>query len=355
MNSPVEKFLEAIRVHLFDAKIETSLISVISSVIAYEVAKYEITPKEVSLTVYDGGDGDLLKKFFIAKAVQGCTERTLTTYRITLAAVFSKIGKHLKDISSNDISAYLGWLRLNKKSSAYMALHHRTLSSFFTYCKKMDYIESNPMDKVERIKVRYRTETALTLEQMEAVRSAATTKRNKAFIEMLYSTGCRISELCALDRKDVDWDNLQIEVLGKGKKYRTVYITQRAKYAYKEYLKVRKDKSPALFGYEPELSEGQAKSVRALTESSSGNKVYDPDQGRLEPGIAETLIRSIGKKLGFRLHPHLIRKTMATQAMMRGMPIDEVRVMLGHESISTTTIYAQTLKDNVKESHLKFL
>ena len=85
------------------------------------------------------------------------------------------------------------------------------------------------------------------------------------------------------------------------------------------------------------------------------NKDYDPDKGRLEPGIAELMIRKIGKRLGFRLHPHLIRKTMATQAMMRGMPIDEVRIMLGHESIATTTIYAQTLKDNIKDSHLKYL
>ena len=192
----------------------------------------------------------------------------------------------------------------------------------------------------------------MTLEQMEQVRIAAHSKRNRAFIEMLYSTGCRVSELCALNRSDVDWEKNEVQVLGKGKKYRTVYISQRAKYAYKDYDNIRKDKSPALFGYEPESQNGY-EGVKKLFECQGME--YDPDKGRLTADDAGALLRAIGKVCGIRLHPHLIRKTVATHAMMKGMPIDEVRIMLGHESIATTTIYAQTLKDNIKESHEKYV
>ncbi len=353
MNTPVEQLIEDIRVNLYDALIDPSVIRMVSSIIDFSVSKYDIKEKETGLVVYDAGDGDIIKKYFIAKAVQGCTERTMNTYRHALSFFLTKLGKHITDITSDDIRAVLAWLKLGGKSSAYIALHQRTLSSFFTWCDKNGYVSPNPMNKVERVKVRYRAEEALTLEQMEMVRSAAVSKRDKAFIEMLYSTGCRVSELCALDQSDIDWDKMEAQVLGKGKKYRTVYITQRAKYAYLEYQKIRTDKSPALFGYNTETVFHNKLGLRRLMEQM--NKDYDPDKGRLEPGIAELMIRKIGKRLGFRLHPHLIRKTMATQAMMRGMPIDEVRIMLGHESIATTTIYAQTLKDNIKDSHLKYL
>jgi len=353
MNTPAEQLIEDIRVHLYDNGIDPSIIRSVSSIVDLSLSRFDVREKEMAVIIYDAGDTDLVKKYFISKAVQGCTEQTMVTYRRALSFCLNKIQKHLKEITSDDIRALLAWLKINGKSSAYIALNQRTLSSFFTWCEKNGYITPNPMDKVERTKVRYRPEEALTLEQMEMVRSAAGTKRNKAFIEMLYSTGCRISELCALDRADVDWEKLEVQVLGKGKKYRTVYITQRAKYAYLEYEKVRTDKSPALFGYETE-SPWSGKAQLHVLMARQG-KVYDPDKGRLEPGVAAKMIHDIGKSLGFRVHPHLIRKTMATQAMMRGMPIDEVRIMLGHESIATTTIYAQTLKDNIKDSHLKYL
>lgn len=353
MNTPSEQLVEDIRINLYDAKVSPDVIRAVESVLDVSLSRYEVKEREVQLVVYDNGDTDLIKKFFISKAVQGCTERTLVTYRRVLAFCMKNIRKHLKDYTSDDIRAMLAYLKINGKSSAYIALNQRALSSFFGWCEKNDLINPNPMRKVERTKVRCRQEEALTLEQMEMVRSAAGTKRNKAIIEMLYSTGCRISELCALDRKDIDWDNMEITVLGKGKKYRQVYITQRAKYAYLEYERIRTDKSPALFGWDPENTEGMKRSVRALYEYAG--KECNPDEARLDPNTISQILRRIGKACGFRLHPHLLRKSVATHALQRGMPIDEVRIMLGHDSIATTTIYAQTLKDNIKDSHEKYV
>lgn len=353
MNTPTEQLVEDVRIRLFEAGIAPDIIRGVESVMIMSLSRYDIKEREVQLVVYDAGDTDLLQKYFISKAVQGCTERTLDTYRRVLSFCMKGIQKHLKDITSDDIRAMLAYLKTQGKSSAYIAINQRALSSFFTWCEKNEYIVPNPMNKVERVKVRVRQEEALTLEQMEMVRSAAETKRNKAIIEMLYSTGCRISELCALNRSDVDWDKMEITVLGKGKKYRQVYITQRAKYAYLDYERVRTDKSPALFGWDPEAKEGWKKSLENLRQLNG--KEYDPDTARLDKGTIGQMLRRIGKKCGFRLHPHLLRKTVATHALQRGMPIDEVRIMLGHDSIATTTIYAQTLKDNIKDSHEKYV
>lgn len=353
MNTPVEQLIEDTRLRLFEAGIAPDIIRGVESVMTMSLSRYDIKEREVQLVTYDAGDADLLQKYFISKAVQGCTERTLDTYRRVLSFCMKNIQKHLKDYTSDDIRAMLAYLKIQGKTSAYIAINQRALSSFFSWCEKNEYIVPNPMNKVERVKVRVRQEEALTLEQMEMVRSAAETKRNKAIVEMLYSTGCRISELCALNRSDIDWDKMEITVLGKGKKYRQVYITQRAKYAYLDYERVRTDKSPALFGWDPEAKEGLKKSLENLCQLNG--KEYDPDTARLNMATIGQMLRRIGKRCGFRLHPHLLRKTVATHALQRGMPIDEVRIMLGHDSIATTTIYAQTLKDNIKDSHEKYV
>ena len=352
MNTPTEQLIEDVRIRLFEAGIAPDVIRGVESVLDLSLSRYDIKEREVQLVVYDAGDTELVQKYFISKAVQGCTERTLDTYRRVLSFCMKGIQKHLKDITSDDIRALLAYLKIQGRSSAYIALNQRALSSFFTWCEKNGLIVPNPMNKVERTKVRVRQEEALTLEQMEMVRSAANTRRDKAIIEMLYSTGCRISELCALNKTDIDWENMEATVLGKGKKYRTVYITQRAKYAYKDYEKVRRDKSPALFGWDPEAQGGQI-GLKALREFAG--KDFDWDTARLDANTIGSMLRSVGKKCGFRLHPHLLRKTVATHALQRGMPIDEVRIMLGHDSIATTTIYAQTLKDNIKDSHEKYV
>lgn len=350
MNTPLEQILEDFRINMFEAKVPSEYITTAETILQLLLCKYDCAPKEESLVLYDAGDEELLKRFFLSKAVQGCTEGTLRAYRNHVLYALKIIKKHLKDITSDDLRMLFASMKVKGSSSAHIATVQRALSSFFDWATQNDKLPKNPMMKVERVKVRHKIEEALTEEQMELVRSVMKTRRNKAIIEMLYSTGCRISELCSIDRRDVDWEKREIKVLGKGKKYRIVYISQRAKFAYLAYDEIRKDKSPALFGYDPEMPEHLKKCMNDVI-----GRPLDWDQGRIEKGSIESLLRGAGKCLGFRLHPHLIRKTMATHAMKRGMPIDQVRVLLGHESIATTTIYAQTLTDNVKASHEKYV
>lgn len=332
-----ERFLSSLGVDTLKA-IEDTVCVVLGS--------YNITEKEDAIVVYDGGDQRTLQKFFLSKAIQGCTEKTIATYSNVLAAFFRTVKKHIAEVTADDIRLYLAQKKINKASDAYLCIIYRALSSFYSWCATEDVVIKNPILRVEKIKIHKKVEPALTEEEMEALRYAAKTKREKALVEFLYSTGCRISEVCALNREDIDFDTMEITVLGKGKKYRTVYLSQRAKFALKDYLDSRTDKSPALFGYDFSRLIGGLKEYRKNTMG---------EDGRLLPDEARSIIKKIGKRADLKVHPHLLRKTVATLALRRGMPIDQVKSMLGHENISTTQIYAQTDDVQVKQAHEKYV
>ena len=344
--TPIEDITDKFR-NLLVGKIEPEVIQQVESALAMALDEYDLTKKERGLIVYERTDIDIFNRFFLAKAVQGCTERTLQLYKINLTRLFRDMNKHIKDVTPDDIRICLARYKMRNMSSSYLANLHRCLSSFYTWATAEEHVEKNPMLRVEKIKIHRKPEEALTDEQMEAVRYCCKTKREKALVEFLYSTGCRIAEACALNRTDVDFEHDEVQVLGKGKKYRTVYLSQRCKFALKDYLSSRVDNHPALFGYDFDPMVG------------AGIKQAQIDKlgidGRLVPDQARNVIKHIGRRAGLRLHPHLLRKTVATQALQRGMPIEEVQVMLGHNSIATTTIYAQTLDDKVKQSHKKFV
>lgn len=342
----IEELLYKLRESLVGI-IEAETINSVESAVLLALDEYELIRKERSLIVYERTDEEIVNRFFLAKAVQGCTNRTLELYKRNLQQAIRTINKHIKDITADDVRIYLAKKKMQKSSSAYLANIHRTLSSFFTWAASEEWVEKNPMLRVEKIKIHYKPEEALTDEQMELIRYCCKTKREKALVEFLYSTGCRIAEACALNISDVDFDKDECQVLGKGQKYRTVYISQRCKFAMKDYINNRKDNHPGLFAYDFDPILGEK-----LRQQQIDKLGID---GRLTPDEARAVIKRIGSRAGIRLHPHLLRKTLATQALRRGMPIEEVRLMLGHESIATTTIYAQTQQDSVKISHGKFV
>lgn len=342
----IEELLYKLRESLVGI-IEAETINSVESAVLLALDEYELIRKERSLIVYERTDEEIVNRFFLAKAVQGCTKRTLELYKRNLQQAIRTINKHIKEITADDVRIYLAKKKMQKSSSAYLANIHRTLSSFFTWAAAEEWVEKNPMLRVEKIKIHYKPEEALTDEQMELIRYCCKTKREKALVEFLYSTGCRIAEACALNISDVDFDKDECQVLGKGQKYRTVYISQRCKFAMKDYINNRKDSHPGLFAYDFDPIVGEK-----LRQQQIDKLGID---GRLTPDEAREVIKRIGRRAGIRLHPHLLRKTLATQALRKGMPIEEVRLMLGHESIATTTIYAQTQQDSVKISHGKFV
>ena len=340
-----EEIRDSIRDAFID-RLDTETISEIESIICVTLGKYDIKEKETSIVLYDGNDSKIIQKYFLSKAIQGLSKNSIKTYGSILSLFFNEVGKHVTEITTDDIRLYLAKKKIEKASDCYLAVIYRTLSSFYGWCAVEDIISKNPILKVEKIRIHKKQEDALSEESMEALRYAAKTKREKALIEFLYSTGCRISEACSLNISDVDFENLEIKVLGKGQKERTVYLSQRARFALRDYLDGRTDKSPALFGYD-------------LDPLIGGLKNHQVEQlgtdGRLQPDEARSVIKTIGKRAGLRVHPHLLRKTVATQALRRGMPIDQVKTMLGHESIATTQIYAQTDKLQVKKAHERFV
>lgn len=347
--TPYEEISSKLR-ELLVGRVEAETIQEVESAVALALADFDIIRKERALIVYEQTDVEILNRFFLAKAVQGCSRNTLELYKLNLTRGIKSINKHIGDITADDIRIYLAKKKIQKRSSAYLANIHRTFSSFFTWATAEEWVEKNPMLRVEKIKVKSNPEAALSDEQMEMVRYSCRTPRERALVEFLYSTGCRISEAIALNISDIDFDKNECQVHGKGDKYRLVYISLRAKFLLIEYIKSRTDDNPALFVSDYQncygFKDGKGAAVKLFEKYGTT---------RVRKDSAEQLFRRISKRVGFRVHPHLMRKTVATHVLSRGMPIDEVRVMLGHESISTTTIYAQTQQDAVKSSHEKFI
>lgn len=292
---------------------------------------YDVHPKQRGLVVHEQSDIDLVKKFFIAKVTQGLAERTLARYRHCLKSVLPSMNKHVKDITTNDIRAYLVKMKLRGCSERTMNNDRLVLSSFFGFLLKEGEITANPVARIAKIKEPKKLKKPLTELQLETLKLNAGI-REKAIIEFLYSTGCRVAEMVGLNLSEVDLEKGEAVVLGKGKKYRTVFLTPKCVLYIKNYLSTRTDKEPPLFV-------GQLKPHRRLDSSSVG-----------------TLLRNLGRKCGIeKVHPHRFRRTCATMALHRGMPIDQVRLMLGHESIETTTIYAEESMEVVKQSHAKYM
>lgn len=340
-----DEIKDAIRA-AFVTRYDPDVISEMESIVCVILGRYDITERETSVVLYDGNDAQILQKFFLSKAIQGLSRGSIKTYGTILTRFFEVAGKHITDITTDDIRLYLAKKKLERASDSYLAIIYRSLSTFYGWCAVEDIVSRNPVLRVEKIKIHKKTEDALSEESLESLRYAAKTKRERALVEFLYSTGCRIAEACSLNIADVDFDSLEIKVTGKGQKERTVYLTQRARFALRDYLDSRQDSSPALFGYDFDRLRGGLKDFQ-LTQIGLN--------GRLQPDEARSIIKAIGRRAGLKVHPHLLRKTVATQALRRGMPIDQVKVMLGHESIATTQIYAQTDKLQIKQAHERFV
>lgn len=336
-----ETFFSNLRLALYDV-IPTEEINKVLDVVTQQLGQYDLQLKPHEIVVYDNGDAEMLKRFFVAKATEGLTDRSLEAYRQTLARVFNKFGKHIKDIGTDDIRLLIASMRVEKRSTAYQNFTRRVLGSFFKWITAEGYIEKNPMLRIPPIREQKKVRKPFTEEELEKLRINAGTLRNECIIEFLYSTGCRVSEMITLNRDDINFVDNEVMVLGKGKKYRMVYLSARCSALLKKYFSERTDNNEALF-------------VTDFSNWKSNTTPHD-DQKRIEREGIYAMLRHLGKCCNIpNVHPHRFRRTTATLALKRGMKITDVQRMLGHTDIKTTTIYAISNDEEVRHEHEKFI
>lgn len=276
---------------------------------------------------------DPIEAFTTAKRIEGCSEKTLTYYRKTIEAMVSGIGKKPQQITTDDLRKYLINYQMKRKSSKVTIDNiRRILSSFFSWLEDEDFILKSPVRRIHKVKTAKVIKDTYTDEALELMRDNCTTGRDLAIIDMLASSGMRVGEMVTLNRDDINFNERECVVFGKGNKERLVYFDARTKIHLQNYLESRIDDNPALFV-----------SLKAPYE-------------RLMIGGVETRLRELGHRLSIpKVHPHKFRRTLATTAIDKGMPIEQVQQLLGHQKIDTTMHYAMVKQQNVKLAHRKYI
>lgn len=281
----------------------------------------------------EGKKADLVEAFITAKRIEGCSEKTLKYYRKTIGAMLAGIGKTAQQITTEDLRTYLTNYQIQRGSSKVTIDNiRRILSSFFSWLEDEDFILKSPVRRIHKVKTAKVVKDTYTDEALELMRDSCTNARDLAIIDLLASSGMRVGEMVMLNREDIDFNERECVVIGKGNKERLVYFDARTKIHLQNYLNERTDTNPALFV-----------SLKAPYE-------------RLMIGGVETRLREMGKRLNLqKVHPHKFRRTLATSAIDKGMPIEQVQQLLGHQKIDTTMHYAMVKQQNVKLAHRKYI
>lgn len=276
---------------------------------------------------------DYLDIFLSAKKIEGCSDKTLIYYRNTIQQMLEGVGKSVCSIGTEDLRTYLADYQAEKESSKVTIDNiRRIFSSFFSWLEDEDYIIKSPVRRIHRIKSASTIKETYTDEQLEAMRDNCENPRDLALVDILASTGMRVGELVRLNRDDIAFDERECVVFGKGDKERMVYFDARTKIHLKNYLDARTDDNKALFV-----------SLKA-------------PYNRMKIGGIELRLRELGKRLNIdKVHPHKFRRTLATVAIDKGMPIEQLQKLLGHQRIDTTLQYAMVKQSNVKIAHRKYI
>ena len=274
-----------------------------------------------------------LSMFLNAKKIEGCSERTLAYYKTTVEKLLDEIDDPIRKVTTDDIRDYLAnYQGLNDCSKTTIDNIRRNISSFFTWLEEEDYIIKSPIRRIHKIKTTKTVKEIISDEEIEKMRDRCSSLRDLAIIDLLYSTGIRIGELVRLNIDDIDFEERECIVFGKGDKERRVYFDAKTKIHLMGYINSRSDANPALF------------------------VTLDAPYNRLQISGVEIRLRRLGRELGInKVHPHKFRRTMATRAIDKGMPIEQVQKLLGHSQIDTTMHYAIVNQTNVKVAHRKFI
>lgn len=279
------------------------------------------------------GNQDLLVTFLSAKRIEGCSEKSIKYYESTVMTMIEKVNRPIREITTDHLRTYLSDYQKRRGSSKVTIDNMRRIfSSFFGWLEDEDYILKSPVRRIHKIKTDKPIKETISDEGLELLRDTCDQMRDLALIDLLASTGIRVGELVGLNREDINFQERECVVLGKGGKERLVYFDARTKIHLMNYLEQRKDSNPALF-----------------VSLSSPFK-------RLQIGGVEIRLRELGKRAEVnKVHPHKFRRTLATRAIDKGMPIEQVQQLLGHVKIDTTMHYAMVNQANVKNSHRKFI
>ncbi len=302
----------------------------LQEVLQYVFADYEVREKQKQGKI---SKQNFVELFLSAKRIEGCSEKSLKYYKATIEAMLDELQKDVKHIVTDDIRGYLTEYQEKKKSSKVTIDNiRRILSSFFAWLEDEDYILKSPVRRIHKVKTGTNIKETYSDEALEIMRDNCNEVRDLAIIDMLASTGMRVGEMVLLNRSDIDFNERECIVFGKGSKERVVYFDARTKIHLKNYLESRVDDNPALF--------------------VSLKVPYE----RLKIGGVEVRLREFGKKLGLqKVHPHKFRRTLATMAIDKGMPIEQLQQLLGHSKIDTTLQYAMVKQSNVKIAHKKYI
>lgn len=302
----------------------------LQEVLHFALFNYQVTRDEEHEEI---SEQNLVELFLSAKRIEGCSEKSLKYYQSTIEAMLTQLQKDVKQIVTDDIRTYLTDYQ-NRKHSSRVTIDNirRILSSFFSWLEDEDYILKSPVRRIHKVKTGTSIKETYSDEALELMRDSCTELRDLAMIDMLASTGMRVGEMVLLNREDINFNERECVVFGKGDKERIVYFDARTKIHLQNYLQSRKDDNPALF--------------------VSLQSPYN----RMKIGGIEVRLRNLGNRLGLaKVHPHKFRRTLATMAIDKGMPIEQLQQLLGHRRIDTTLQYAMVKQSNVKIAHRKYI
>jgi site-specific recombinase XerD len=300
-------------------------------ILTYTLHNVEVSEKKTSDQEEAMANEELLDVFIAAKRIEGCSDKSLKYYDATIRQMLDSVGRFVREISTDDLRGYLSNYQKERGSSK-VTIDGRIFSSFFGWLEDEDYIFKSPVRRIHKIKTDKPIKDTFSDESLELLRDACDEIRALAMIDLLASTGMRVGELVQLNREDINFHERECVVFGKGRSERVVYFDARTKIHLLDYLDNRNDDNSALFV--------------SLTLPHK----------RLMIGGVETRLREIGKRADIqKVHPHKFRRTLATRAIDKGMPIEQVQRLLGHVKIDTTMHYAMVNQANVKNSHRKFI
>lgn len=311
--------------------LDNEQLSQLRKVLDYTFRNVTVTEKESLHT--ESNNATLIDNFIAAKKVEGCSDKSISYYKSTIINALKRIDKEVVHVTTDDLRGYLNdYQSENGASKVTVDNIRRILSSFFSWLEEENYIVKSPVRRIHKVKVGKTVKETYTDEALEQMRDHCSNARDLALIDLLASTGMRVGELVRLNRDDIDYQNRECIVTGKGDKQRKVYFDARTKIHLQKYVNSRTDTNEALF-------------VSLLAP-------YD----RLQISGVEIRLRQLGRELNIpKVHPHKFRRTLATMAIDKGMPIEQVQHLLGHQSLDTTLQYAMVNQNNIKLSHHKFI